>query len=316
MTPTSAIGVLFALSALAVATFLGWALVAMVVVGRRLTTDAQPAWPASLVAQLRLLPLGLATVVVTAQVTAFIRYESGGAETAGPLLLALGAIGAALLIDALGRGVRSWLDTRAVVGSWRSSASPLSVPTWSRRAWAMNRPFPVVAVVGIMRPQLFVARQVAAGCTAGELAAIAAHEAAHVAARDNLIRLLFELTPGARLFRGIAVALERSWMVAAEEAADMTARRTASDLDLASALTKVARLAVGSQPEVVAASGLIGGAELASRVRRLCDGTAPPARRQFGWAPALAILATVVVTILATPTLRLLHDLFEGLVRR
>jgi hypothetical protein len=110
--------------------------------------------------------------------------------------------------------------------------------------------------------------------------------------------------------------LEQAWMVASEAAADMAARQTASELDLASALTKVARLAVGCPPEAIPASGLIGGADLGSRVRRLCAGSAEPPRRDLAWLTPLALLVTVVVTALTTPALRALHELFESLVRR
>ena len=97
-----------------------------------------------------------------------------------------------LLVDAVSSGVTSWRRTRLVVaGVACFGATPFTVPTWIRRAWIIRRRFPVVAVVGIVRPQLFVATQVADECTGRELAAIAAHEAAHVESRDNLIRLLF-----------------------------------------------------------------------------------------------------------------------------
>ncbi len=63
------------------------------------------------------------------------------------------------------------------------------------RAYRVDADFPVVAVVGVWRPELFVAGRVAAACTPGEIAVVAAHERAHVAARDNLMRAAFAATP-------------------------------------------------------------------------------------------------------------------------
>ena len=62
----------------------------------------------------------------------------------------------------------------------------------------IDTPFPVVAVVGIWRPRLFIARRVLRTCTAGEVDAMIAHESAHVSRRDNLTRLLFLCCPTLR----------------------------------------------------------------------------------------------------------------------
>ena len=275
---------------------------------------------AALAAQARLLPLALIAVLVPAQIAGFARFEAGGPESAGPLLLALALCGLVLLGDAVRSGARAWRQTRAVVRSWQPLAQPLALPGWTRRAWRIALRYPVVAVVGVSRPQLFVARQVAEHCTPPELAAIVAHEAAHVAARDNLLRLLFQVTPGAGLAAAIGRPLEQAWMAAAEEAADARARAATSGLDLASALTKVARLAVSRECEelpasTLPASALIGGHDLQSRVRQLLEPPAPACRAAVRWAPA-ALLGLVAAVMHATPALAGLHEVFELLVRR
>jgi hypothetical protein len=270
---------------------------------------------AAWLAQARLLPLACAAVLVPVQIVAFARFEAGGDESPGPLLILTASIGAALLIDGVLAGVKSWRETRTLVAGWRITAAPLAVPTWTRQAWSIRRSFPVVALVGIVRPQLFIAARVASHCTSDELAGIAAHEAAHVRAQDNLLRFLYRATPGARLASRVAVPLEQAWLAAAEEAADARARLTTSNVELASALTKVARMAAGLTPEVLQISRLIGDSPLDSRVRSLLD---PPVRRrrfELGWLPSVMLIASAAA-VLSSPILALIHELFELLVRR
>jgi Zn-dependent protease with chaperone function len=185
---------------------------------------------------------------------------------------------------------------------------------WSRPAWTIQPGSPVVAVAGVFRPQLFVARQVVTSCTAGELAAIAAHEATHVSARDNLVRGLFRLTPGAGIFRHLADRLERDWNAAAEEAADLLGSRSTSPLDLASALTKVARLATSAPARSLVVSALIGGSDLQARVRRLLEAPAPPRRHPAVWIPAIGLMAAATI-VQSAPMLAVVHEFFELLVR-
>jgi hypothetical protein len=308
------IGVLLAASAVAIATAVGWlgAAVAGLAADR---VRGPAALRARLLAQARLLPLTLTTVLVPTQIWAFVRFEAGGEESVGPLLVATAAAGLALVGGAVRAGRRALSETRTVGRSWRSSAVPLVVPGWPNRAWRIRRRYPIVAILGVMRPQLFVAGQVADTCTRAELAAIAAHERAHVGAGDNLLRWLFRMTPGAGLCWAIGEPLERAWMAAAEEAADAAARRRASSLDLASALTKVARLAVDVSPEAMPSSALIGGSDLEARVERLL--TPPVVDRAGGLGWTLAVLALALVALLvSSPGGLALHEMFEWLVRK
>lgn len=310
---TALLGVLMALAALAIATVSGWVIVAALS-----STAARSKWPARsravLLAQLRLSPLALVVVLVPAQVSAFIRFEQGRAESAGPLLIGLAGVGLWLLVDACARGVHCWSATREVLLEWRRHALPLVLANWKGFAWIIRPATPVIAVVGAVRPQLFVARQVVDSCADDEIAAIAAHEAAHVSARDNLVRLLFALTPGAALCRGVAAAIEARWMEAAEEAADIAASRNTDPVALAAALTKVARLTPVAFAPAVAASTLIGGPDLDTRVRRVLSPT--PAQRVRGvWTPSLLVLVALLITQLPAVS-RALYEVFELLVRR
>ena len=315
MTPLPVLGLLLTLAAVALATTAGWLMAGIGGWIIRRAHALRAVTRATLLAQVRLMPLVLTLLIVPAQMIGFGRFEAGGPESASPLLIGLAVLGAALLADAIISGMRSWHHTRGIVAAWRQSAAPLELPSWSRRAWTIRRRFPVVAVVGILRPQLFVARQVTLGCTPRELAAIAAHESAHVDAWDNLLRLLFRLTPGAWMVARIADPLERDWIVAAEESADERARLESGRVELASALTKVARMAAESEPEVLPVSALIPGGDLEHRVRRLLES---PARSQgfpWGWI-GFSLAVVLAVALQTTPVLFRLHETFELLVRR
>jgi hypothetical protein len=307
------LGILMACAAITFGTAIGWALAAAA--ARLVSSESRAArGRAALLAQVRLLPLATVIILVAAQVHAFVRFEESRPESAGPLLIGLALMGVLLLLDAGYRGLSMWRETVRLIVRWRRAAVSLRVAPWHGPAWVIRPAFPVIAVVGAVRPQLFVAQQVVDGCTPMEMAAIAAHESAHVAACDNLTRWLFAMTPGAALFRGLASALERRWLAAAEEAADVAAARDADPLDLASALTKVARLAPKAPPALTAASALIGASDLDNRVRRLLVAEARSQHNRTAWLPALLLLVTALISQTA-PAGSLLHELFELLVR-
>jgi Zn-dependent protease with chaperone function len=311
---SAAIGVLLALAAVGFGAAIGWTLTACL---RPIAEGVR--WPArpraTFIAQIRLLPLATTVLLVIAQMLAFARFEERRSESVGPLLLVLATLGLALVVEATGRGLRCLRSTARVLAEWRASALPLPLCHWRGRAWSLHVRFPVIAVVGAIRPQLFVARQVMAHCTANEMAAILAHERAHVTARDNLMQLLFALTPGSRLVPHLAGALEASWRAAVEEAADDHAGQTTSPLELASALTRVARLATPMTPAAGAASAFIGETDLDTRVRRLIEAPSSPRRVDATWLPALLLLV-VAVALQLPAAAALVHELFELLVRQ
>lgn len=165
----------------------------------------------------------------------------------------------------------------------------------------MRTPFPVVAVVGVGRAELFVSHTVLGACDAAEMAAIAAHERAHVAGHDNLTRLLFTLAPTA----GRAAArLERAWTATAEEIADVHARATGDGVTLAQALTKVERLAVGApSAPPLAISALIGDDSLERRVRRLLEPAQHPGAMLRGWPTVAIVLVALALAIWGLPAI-------------
>jgi len=86
---------------------------------------------------------------------------------------------------------------------------------------------------------------------------------------------------------------------------------------LASALLKVARLTPPVTPLSEPICTLMGGGDIASRVRRLLDdrtaGSAGTVRRTAGWTAALAAVAAIGVAY--APLLRAVHEATELLVR-
>lgn len=193
------------------------------------------------------------------------------------LLALFSAIGIAL---ATWRGIAAWLATGRLVGDWLKHSETISLENLPIPAYRINHQFPVVAVVGVVRPKLFIAGQVFASLSAAELALVIAHETAHVAARDNLKHWLMRICRDVLLIIPAAHWLDKEWAEAIELAADERAAsggNNAAALDLAQALIKIARLIPkGFKPTMPAGAFLIDGeAEngdvLARRIQRLAQ---------------------------------------------
>ena len=267
---------------------------------------------------LRLLPALLGAAVAGGlTLPGFLLHEPReSGEVAGLAFSLLVAAGLLSIARGIGRGAADWWASRRLHRSWTRAGRPLALPGAPVPAYRIRNPFPVVSVVGILRPRLFFADQVLERLSAAELRAVLAHEAGHVAAADNLKRLLVRLCP-APPWPGAARRLEKQWEQAAEEAADA---RCGVPLDLASALLKTARLApVGARIELPVAS-FHNGSALARRVRRLtrqagdAGDVAPPARL-WGAGRAVAV-ALVAADVWAWPqTLLFAHRVVEALVR-
>lgn len=249
---------------------------------------------AAVLAQARLAPLTLGFTATALVVTAFWRFEPRTpAESMGLPLAALALAGAAIASGAAVRVARALRATAAIAGSWRRAGDTHPIPGWTGPAWVVDTVFPVVAVVGVRRAELFVSSTVLAACSSAELAAIAAHERAHVAARDNLVRVGFAAAPAVG---AAARRLEGLWAATAEECADLAARAAGDGVTLARALTKVARLAVGeSEVPALAASAFIGADGLERRVRRLLE----PARHPGRVVPGVSAAALTAVAAAA-----------------
>jgi len=124
--------------------------------------------------------------------------------------------------------------------------------------------------VGLLRPRVYVSSGLLEGLSAGDRAAMLAHEAAHVRRRDNLVNLLLALfytllpLPGGWLLRD-------DWERAVERACDReAARRIGDPCAVAQALVGAARLLRGGAPVPGAAHFAASGEDdIAGRVHAL-----------------------------------------------
>jgi hypothetical protein len=270
-----------------------------------------PAARARLLFGLRALPgLGAAAAAFGVALPIFLWFEDPGTtESVSRTLATAASAGALLLLAGLWRAAAAWRATARVLAAWQRRARRLDALETALPAFAIDDPFPIVAVVGVLRPRLFVAERVLRECTASEVAAMIAHECAHVSARDNLKRLLIRACPG--VF-GVA-RLDGAWSAAAEEAADARAAGldAGARLDLAETLIHIARLAVPQAPPLASAFYL--GGSIDDRVRRLVEPAADAAASRWPRLAALAALALLVAAIVVSA--RALHELMEHAVR-
>jgi Zn-dependent protease with chaperone function len=273
---------------------------------------ASPQDRASFLLRIRLLPLvasllwsGLATI-------SFFLFESRRSdEQTGVVLELLAVAGGALLLSAAVRLLVTLARHRRVVRGWFAAAEPVALAGMSIPAVAVDSVFPIVAVVGIFRPTLVIARNVLDACTAEELAAILAHECRHISRGDNLRRTLLIALPDPLGWLAVGRAIDSAWHDATEEVADEAPgqdRGEAGRVALASALIRVAKMVPAGQPLAeIPASALYRGEPLEQRVRRLLDPIPPRPRapRHYQW------LALAGVIALSLVLLGPIHDLLE-----
>ena len=269
---------------------------------------------------LRLLPILLAGVVAGLWVLpGFLWLEPrDSAERVTPALLLLTL--AALLVIATGlfRGARAIATTRSLVRGWRRGAAPIPVSGLGAPALAVDDPFPVVAIAGILKPRLYVSRRVLAALSREELAAVVEHEAAHLRRRDNLVRLVLCACPDPLAWSPHGEALERAWSAATERESDAVVGSESRRLDLASALVKVARLAEGRSLTISAAAAFYAGDPIADRVKRLLEPAEAPRAASPRMRLGISIAMAGVMLLLADTEPTLLRDVYavtEGFVR-
>lgn len=231
---------------------------------------------ARLLFTLRVMPSALAVALVFALVIpAYILHEPAHTdEVVGVKMLILAAASAAGVLLAFIRIAATWRATRRLVREWTHDAALVAVEGVRFPAYKIRHKFPLIAVVGVVRPRLFIASQVFDSLSADELAAALAHERGHVEARDNLKRALLRAAQDAFFFAPPGSKLVRAWQRASEEAADEAAacESPATALNLASAIVKISRMIpAGARPTLPAAAHLLGDEEdgLSRRIRNL-----------------------------------------------
>ena len=246
-------------------------------VAHRATDNWSAATRARLLFSLRTLPALLAFLFVALLlVPAYLAYEprhtTENVSFKLGLLAFLSATGIAVSIY---RGIATNRATANLTSDWLRQGKPIQIPGINIKSYEIHHQFPLIGIVGFLRPQLFIASQVLELLTPEEIAAAVAHENGHLEARDNLKRGLLQACRDVLLIIPSGRLLDKSWSEASEEAADENAARQGKGvaLDLASALVKIARIVpLGARPTMPAGVFLLGDEEtkgIKSRVRRL-----------------------------------------------
>jgi len=265
-------------------------------------------------------------------IPSYIEYEPYSTDEYVSLKL-----GAIALLSAVGvglafwRGVRSWLATRSLLRNWMKTSTPIAFSEIKVPAFRFRYKFPIIAVVGMFRPKLFVADQVLETLSPEELAAAIAHECGHMAASDNFKRSLMRASRAALMIIPTGRALDRAWSEASEAAADEYAAQRSSviALNLASALVRIARMIPKGSCEVIptpVSAFLVGSEEtqgVKARVRRLVELASTDSSELASTAPIirflpwmfLSIVVIVGVTIESRPqVLAEVHNVIEHVV--
>jgi hypothetical protein len=282
------------------------------VVARRITERAQTSRADGLLA-LRLLPAMAGLVGAFGIVLPiFLWFEpSDTQEPLAKTLAAAGALGVVWLAHGIRRAVLAWRATRTLARAWRVRGRRLDIADTPLPVFAIDEAYPIVVVVGLRRPAVFISERVLHSCSPHEVRAMILHECAHVAARDNITRFALRACP--TLFPANR-RLETLWTHASEEAADAAAAGLSPRLrtDLANALVTVARLATVTPPPLPASALYLGGS-IESRVRRLLGpAEAHRSSRVRMLAASLAVVtATVAAAVVFGPTL---HDAIEVII--
>jgi hypothetical protein len=267
----------------------------------------------------RILPACAAALFVAAVfLPSYWRYEPRETTEGFDLTLTACALAAGGLLAGAGiRGLSAWWRAASRVGVWLQAARPLRLAHSTIAAFEVDSERPLMALAGVMRPRLIVTRGLMAALSEDELAACVAHELGHWHVWDNLKRLAMHASPDVLFGTSAAREIERRWASAAEHAADDMAGNhgVAARCALASALVKVAKLIPEPRVLTEPISTLIGGGEIASRVRRLLDDRtlAPSGARGriwIAWAAAIVAFGTAY-----SPLLHAVHDATELLVQ-
>jgi Peptidase family M48 len=253
---------------------------------------------------LRVGPAALAAICVSfLLIPAYVGYEPHATtEVVSGKLAGLAFLSAAGLALASWRTCRSWLATRALLRDWLSEAPQISLKGMNIRAYRIKNAFPIIAVVGTLRPRLFIAEQVLETLSEEELAAAIAHEHGHLTARDNLKRSMLRACRDSLMIVPFGRSLDSAWAEAAEIAADEHAARSNAHraLDLASALVKIARMVpAGARARVPLGAYLVGVEQtrgVKDRVKRLIEIASGDCGKQQGNSVLAQVLPLALLT--------------------
>ncbi len=267
---------------------------------------------------IRMIPAaGSIVVTLGLIVPSFLMFEPAAtSERAEPELALFTALAAALIATGLVRALGAWLATRRLERLWASQSTEGEPIGAVARVHRVPSDLPFAALIGLVKPRVFVSGRFLEALTPGERIAVLEHEAGHARSRDNLKRTLMRLAPDCILLLPGGAAIDAAWAAAAEDEADDHAAGPdrAHALDLAGALLKAVRsVPVPSSP----ASNLCDQATIARRVARLLDSPRPgnPAGRTALFRILWLAVALGAAVVLAQPTFRIAYEMTETAVR-
>jgi beta-lactamase regulating signal transducer with metallopeptidase domain len=291
----------------------------------KMAGTATPRTRANLLFAWRLLPLGLACAVTFGlALPAFLEFEPYSTrEGMGFRLIALSVLGALALLGMTMRAVNILRATSKTHQSWRDHSEKMEIEAMRAPVYRVENGASLLAVTGIFRPTIFVAREITEALSHDELRAALAHEMAHVFSFDNLKQLLLKITRAPRWLESLHNA-DAEWTSAAEIAADHRAlAEGASALELSSALIKVGRLRrppAGREPLASRLTPDACSGSLESRVVRLSEilegAETDPARARSGRHLLLPVVISVAAYLACIhAVLPAVHEALEFLVR-
>lgn len=137
----------------------------------------------------------------------------------------------------------SLLRTRMQISKWAREENRLDLKSTLLPAYRIKHDYPIIAVAGFFKPKIFIDEKVFEILSDDELAAVIAHEQAHVESNDNWKRLALNFCTSLMIFP-LNKRIETAWENSIEAVADKRASKETltRPLDLASALTKLARV--------------------------------------------------------------------------
>ena len=289
----------------------------------RLAEHMKPSSAARFLFALRMAPLAITLFAVVAFcIPSYLWLEpQATGEKVGFVCFLTAVLGVAIWTLAIVRVVGAVRGTARYLHRCEQHGRKITVPGQSSPALLLADKAPVLAVAGVLRPQLVVSRRVMHGLTSEQREVALRHERAHCTAGDNLKRFLILLAPDVLPFVPTFRSIERSWARVTEWAADDQA--TSGDarraVTLASALVRVAKM--GAQPELTSLSSSLmdGDHDLLQRVDRLLRPQLKPEKSVKALLPLLtgvgALIVAVAVTVSLWPgSLAIVHQALEQLV--
>lgn len=289
-------------------------------------TGRQPGVAANLIFVLRILPALLGLMVAAGLVLpAFLEFEpSATGEIPGVPLLLLAILGGLIVSVTLARCWQILRTTFVVQRKWLQHAERLGLHEGQVPVYCVDQSSALMAVTGVLRPRVFVSRDVACTLNGSELDAALAHELSHVSAGDNLKQLFLKVTRPPRWMPFLG-RLDSAWANNSELAADEGAIiRGSSALDLSSALIKVGRLSTHHHARAgLAASHLVDGCgsatqARAARLRELLEGNGGLTSSRdadCSFYTPVVLAAAVLLYVALLNSLPAIHELLEFLVR-